>query len=232
MESQEASNKKTLPYVSYATFSNALNSIVEHGLPPQIDRSVLTQFSGANQNLVMSTFRFLGLTNEKDEPTKKFEEYADADEEKRKGILSLLLKERYPNQVKLLLNGTYQLLKDSFDTAEVPASVKAKALSFFIGVARATGHQISAHIIKGMNARTVRRDGGSKKRTKVTTHSGDVDVLEEDEDVVLAEGMVRLPIPVGVGKTWYVIVGETYDKSDVEKFLQIVGITLGDGKKK
>ena len=230
MEGKAENGKKTIPYISYATFSNALESIVESGLPPQIDRSVLTQFSGVNQNLVLNTFRYLGLTDDKDQPTPKFHEYEKADPDKRKGILGLLIKDRYPNQVKILANGTYQLLKEAFDTPEVPTSVKAKALSFFIGVTRACSYTISPHIIKGMNARTVRRNGASKKRTKVT-ESGAVEVYEDEEDIELAEGMVRVPISVGVGKTWYVIVSEDYEKEDVEKFVQIVKISLGDGKK-
>jgi hypothetical protein len=232
--SENGANKtpsKTLPYISYATFSNALDSIVESGLPPQIDRSVLTQFSGANQNLILTTFRFMGLTDEKDKPTKEFMEYEKADQEKRKIVIGLLVKDRYPTHVRILANGTYQLLKESFDTKEVPASVRAKALSFFIGIARATGYNISAHIIKGMNARTVRRDAGSKKRTKVS-EPGDVELYEDDVDIELTEGMVRVPISVGIGRTWYAIVSEDYTSEDVEKFVQIVKITLGDGKKK
>lgn len=228
---RDANEKKTLPYVSHATFFNALGSIVESGLPPQIDRSVLTQFSGVNQGLVMSAFRYIGLINDKDEPTAKFQEYEQADPEKRKGVLGLMIKDSYPNQVKLLSNGTYQLLKDSFDTVDVPASVKGKCLSFFIGAARATGYTISPHIVKGMNARAVRRDGNSKKRSKAN-ESGNGDIFQDDDEAELAEGMVRVPISVGVGKTWSVIVTEDYDKDDVERFTQIIKITLGDGKKK
>ena len=68
-------SKKTPPYVSYATFSTALASLCEHGLPPTLDRSVLKQFSGLNQTLLLSAFRYVGLTNEQYEPAEEFQAF-------------------------------------------------------------------------------------------------------------------------------------------------------------
>lgn len=231
MDNQAGNGKKTLPYVSYATFSTALNSIVDAGLPPQIDRTVLTQMSGSNKGLILAAFRYIGLTNDRDEPTTKFKEYEQADAEKRREILGFLIKENYPSQVKVISRGTYQQLKDSFDTVDVPSSVKNKCLSFFIGATRAAGYTISPHIVKGMNARAPRRDTAVKKRAKAMESTGRDQFDEEDNDED-KPGMVRVPISIGVGATWAVIVTKDYTKEDVERFTQIIKITLGDGKKK
>src|SRR5688572_9738781 len=103
---KEVAVRQPTPYVSYATFSNALTSLVEHGIPSQIDRSVLKQFSGFNQNLIFQAFRFMGFTNDKDEPTEHLHRYEKASPELRTEILGGLLKNRYPQQVKILANGT------------------------------------------------------------------------------------------------------------------------------
>ncbi|MGH7227653.1 MAG: DUF5343 domain-containing protein [Nitrospiraceae bacterium] len=219
---------KALPYVSFATFDNALSSLVEQGLPSQIDRSVLKQFSGVNQNLLFTAFRFMGLTNEKGEPTDKLQEYEKGDAEKRKTILATLLKERYPEQVKILPNGTPQKLKDSFNSMNVESSVKAKCISFFLKTARAAGLPISAHIQKG--ARGTRTRGPRKDTGKKRNGASHTPPPEHEEE--LQEGMVLVPISVGVGKTWSVIVDEKHTQDDVDKFVQIIQITLGDGKKK
>ena len=217
---------KQPPYISYTTFNNALASLAEQEIPTPIDRSVLKQFSGANQGLVLNTLRFMGLTNEKDEPTEKLYEYAKADTEKRKSILAQLLTERYSEQVQILPNGTPQKFKESFDNLNVEASVKKKCISFFLQMAKATSFPISTHIQKG--ERGTRKGGQKTIKKKDSTISKD---LQHNE---VPKGMVQVPIAVGVGKEneWAVIVREPYSKDDVDKFLQIIKITLGDGKKK
>jgi hypothetical protein len=226
---RSASVKKTPPYISYATFNTALATLSEHGLPPKLDRSVLKQFSGLNQTLLLSAFRYLGLTNEHDEPTEKFREFVGAESDKRKEILGLLIKVHYPEQVKVLTHGTHQQLKDSFDTTDVPSSVKTKCLSFFLGATKATGYVISNYIVKGMRTRGPRQfPRKPSARASAKTPNGE----EASEDTpMLPEGMVAIPIAVGIGKTWQVIVEKNYREDDVNRFVQIIRIALGDGKK-
>lgn len=227
---KKTDTQKAPPYVSYATFSNALASLVEHGVPPQIDRSVLKQFSGVNQSLLFTAFRFMGLINEKDEPTNKLHEYEKADPEKRKTILAQILKERYPEQVKILHNGTPQMLRNSLDNVSVEASVKKKCITFFLQMAKGAGLQVSTHILQGARTRGPRKDTGKKPHIKKEKESRGA--ISESEEESEPKGRVRVPIAVGIGKTWAVIVDENYTNEDVERFVQIVQITLGDGKKK
>ena len=223
-------SKKTPPYVSYATFSTALASLCEHGLPPTLDRSVLKQFSGLNQTLLLSAFRYVGLTNEQYEPAEELQAFVKAEHEKRKEILGLLIKEHYPKQVKVLTHGTHQQLKDSVETGDVPSSVKAKCLSFFLGAAKATSYTVSNYILKGMRTR------GPRQATRKPTIKASAKNLAGDEETendgsVVTQGMVAIPIAVGIDKTWQVIVDKSYHKDDVSKFIQIIQITLGEGKK-
>jgi len=227
MEKHTASgDSKTLPYVSYATFHNALGALVEHGLPPAIDKSVLNKFSGANQNLILSTLRFLGFTDAHDIPQEIFHSYQKAEPEKRKGILGLSIKENYPSQTKILAAATYLQLKDSFNNSNVKPSVKAKCLSFFLGAAKASGYSISNYIQKGLRERVPRKDSGPRKKKAPSGQKSTNKIIEDPEDPVIPEGMVSVPISIGVGRTWSVTIDENYTQEDFERFIQMAQIAL------
>ena len=50
-------------YVAYPSLQTFLSQLKEHGVPSQIDRSVMTSFSGGTQSHLAATLRFLRLTN-------------------------------------------------------------------------------------------------------------------------------------------------------------------------
>lgn len=231
MEKDKPSTVSTkYPYVSFATFASALVALADLGIPPTIDRSVLQQFSGANKGLLIQAFRHLGLTNSKDETQEVFHVYAKADPEKRKIILADLLKLHYPEQMKVLASGTIQNLKDTFNNTSVEASVKSKCIAFFLQTAKGSGLLISGHILKGARGTRGPRKEGAKKIVPVKSQpninesgSGSPSVDRE-----LPKGMVAIPIAVGVGKTWQVIIDAKYQPADVKRFVRIIEITLGE----
>lgn len=225
--SKEIVVKQPTPYVSFSTFNHALTSIAEHGVPSQIDRSVLRQFSGANQNLIFQAFRFIGFTNEKDEPTEHLIRYAKGQPEEQKGILSEIIKKRYPDQVKILANGTSQQLKDSFKDLNVEPSVKQKCVTFFLQIAKVADLPISTHILRGSRSRSPRNGKGRTVGSKATRRSTSLPpppLLPRD---VVPPGMVSVPIAIGIGKTWTINIEENPAIEDMKRFVQMVKITLG-----
>lgn len=216
------------PYVSFVTFNSALASLATLGIPPKIDRSVLQQFSGANQGLLLQAFRYLGFTNEADESTREFHQYAEADAEKRKALLGDLVKLHYPQQIKVLTNGTMQNLKDTFNNTSVEASVKAKCLSFFLQTAKEAGLTVSGHIQKGARGtrgpRGPKKDGGIKKPTGVQNDASGSDGSPGEVDV--PSGMARVRIAVGLNKEWTIVMPANYTNDELERFIKVVQITL------
>ena len=221
-------NKKVLPYVSFVTFNTAITSIIEHGVPTTIDRSVLKTFSGANQGLILKAFQHLGLTDQQDRPTEKFRAYQEANPEDRKGLLQKLLEASHPDQVAVIEKGTYQQLKDTFNSLNVQSSVKSKCLSFFLGAAKASGFTISNYIEQGMRIRGPRKNGTPKKKKSLSGNTDDQshDNKPPQEDAP-PQGMVRVPIPLGATKTWYITLDENPDPAKVKRFLQIAALTFG-----
>ena len=229
--SEEANkeNGKTLPYVSFTTFNTAITSIIEHGVPPTIDRSVLKTFSGINQGLILKAFQHLGLTDQHDRPTERFVRYQAGSPEERKTVLQELLKESYPNQIAVIEYGTFQQLKDTFNYLNVQPSVKSKCMSFFMGAAKACGLAISNYIQQGTRIRRPRKNGSTKKKrtpsgTPNNHQTADTNPPSGDTP---PKGMVRVPIPLGATKTWYITLDEKPDKVEVKRFLQIAGLTFG-----
>lgn len=217
------------PYVSFATFSNALKAFAEHGVPAQIDRSVLGKFSGGVQRHLIAAFRFMGFIDEENRPTSRLRQYSDGDTNKQQEILADILQLRYDKQLEILHDGTIQQLTSSFDNVKAKPSVKAKCITFFLKAARGAGLTISPHIESGTRLRANRREVPRKRKKAVKARKRD-DEPEDALDIQQFEGLVSLPISLGPNKVWYVHVDEQCTKDDVDRFTQIIGIVLGDNK--
>jgi hypothetical protein len=62
------------PYIAFSSKKTALKQMKEHGIPSRIDRSVLTNFSGAVASQLMTAFKFLGLTDSDGRPQQPLRE--------------------------------------------------------------------------------------------------------------------------------------------------------------
>lgn len=225
--------KTAPPYLSALTFRNALNFLTENGLPEQIDRGILTKFSGADQRALFHAFKYLGFTDSTDKPTRRFHEYDKGDADARKAIIAVALTEKYPNQIKVLQNGTPQQLQTSFGEYAIENSVRQKCISFFLKLGKEAGFSMSNYIAKSI------RTTGPRKATKTkpkNANGSDTETLQKDAergkgkdpaDSPPQPGMVAIPIPIGPNKTWEIRIPEKPDSADVLRFIQVVKIVLG-----
>jgi hypothetical protein len=213
------------PYISFLTFMNALQSLIEHGVPGQIDKSVLSKFSGGIQRQLYPALNFIGFIDENNYPTDLLQEYADQDKDGQKSILQKILKSRFAEQIAILPNGTMQQLQDSFNYIDLKSSVKSKCITFFLKMAEYSGFDISPHISKGMRKRAVTTKKTTRKRTiRQKTRPAKKDQQSEIELEI--PNLKKVPIPLGIDKTWYVFVDEEYNEEDIKKFTQIIELTL------
>lgn len=226
MKETQKQVQETPPYVSFLTFSKCIASLAEHGIPAQIDRSVLSQYSGGVQSQLLQALRFVGFTDGNGQPMEKLHEYAKADVQRRKGILADILRARFPDQVKVLPAGTPQQLLSSFEYLKIEQSVKQKCIAFFLNACKEAGLDISTHILR--RKRAIARQRAVPFEQKKKGEKGKEARGEAIEGTGFQEfgGLVNIPIPLGPNKVWYVHVDEKPRKEDVAIFTQIIGIVL------
>ncbi|MCH7501646.1 MAG: DUF5343 domain-containing protein, partial [Nitrospinae bacterium] len=213
----ENKNGTIPPYVSYVSFSNALSNLAEHGIPTKVDTSILGNFSGGLKRQLIQAFRFMLLIDENDTPTERLHQYAKADPDERKRILAELLRQCFRNQVDVLPSGTPQQLRNSFDNIKAESSVKAKCIVFFYQAARAAGIEISTHILRGIKTRTPRTEG--RKRKKQVQRADTAEEFGNEAEFEISPEKVKVPVPLGVDKTWVVYKDRDYTEPDLIRFI-------------
>lgn len=142
--------KTTLPaYISPTFFSNFINGLRETHIPLQIDRSVMPKASGSQVSAMLASLRFLGLIDADGTPTALLNQLVEADDGQRPDVYKKMLERAYA----FLLNGGLDLGKatgaqvaDKFRDQGVTGSTLAKAIGFFLAVAKEAGIKVSPHI--------------------------------------------------------------------------------------
>jgi len=159
----------TPPYIAYKTFQTLLGDLKAHGLPPQIDRSVLTRFSGGVQGHVMIALRVMKLVDEKNVPTPKLATLVDAHEtDGYSAAIRTLVEETYPYVLSIdLASATPSMFTKSFSEATGAGEESLrKCRAFFLSAARDAGIAIGSRIEKAKFPRS-RSTNGKKPKVKV-----------------------------------------------------------------
>lgn len=160
----------TPPYIAYKTLQTLLGDLKAHGLPPQIDRSILTRFSGGVQGQLMIALRVLGLVDDKSAPTPKMKTLVDAfDTENYSTVLRQLVEETYPYVLGIdLTTATPSMFTKAFSEATGAGEESLrKCRAFFLAAARDAGISIGARIEKAKYPRP--RNGAPKRPKKLET---------------------------------------------------------------
>lgn len=174
-ETQQASGGgkyPTPPYIAYKTLQTLLGDLKVHGLPPQMDRSVLTRFSGGVQGQLMIALRVLGLLDDKNVPTPKLAGLVAAyDTDGYSSALRTLVEETYPYVLSIdLTSATPSMFTKAFSEATGAGEESLrKCRAFFLAAARDAGISIGARIEK---AKFPRARNGSVKRAKKPEPTG------------------------------------------------------------
>lgn len=159
----ERSKGATPPYIAFQTIKTILKDFKEHGMPGRIDRSVLTNFSGAVIGQVLPALKFLGLTNNDGEPTNWLVELKDAyGTDQWGGALEKVLRHAYGPLFTLnLQTATPSQFNERFKAAYPGTDdVQRKCMTFFLNAVRDTSVVVSPYIMKNKKP----RNGTPKKR--------------------------------------------------------------------
>lgn len=186
-----ADEKQAAVYVSWLTFKNALEGLVQ-GIPNQIDRSTFPGLSGGVQSQLFAAMKFMGLTNEDGKPTATLETLAVADEAERKEKLKQILRERYADlfALDLLKTTPNQLTETMGSSYGVSGDTRGKAVRFFLSAASYVGVPMS-RLFKVPGASTVSNGAPRKKRKLSPKVVGVTHNLEDEEEEQKPSGTSR-----------------------------------------
>ena len=144
VESSEADSFKP-PYISFVTLTNFLDRFGQDPPPPQVDKSFLETYSGANQAMLVSVLRTFGLVDS-DRNVLPPLLAVSTDEDERKRYLDQKLRKHYAElDVLAAQNGTAQQLENWFKQYDYRGSTLRKAILFYLSAAEYVGLPRSPH---------------------------------------------------------------------------------------
>ncbi|MGV6873454.1 hypothetical protein ACUSIJ_12280 [Pseudochelatococcus sp. B33] len=161
------------PYIPFQTLLTFLKQMKTDGLPPQIDKSVLTKFSGGTQNQLKVALKALGLMDD-NKPTDDMATLVDAFETSEfEPTLRRLLERTYPYVFKIdLMTATPTMFADAFKVTGAREDVSRKCRTFFLHAAKQAGVPLGNRLLTGSVPRN--SGNGTRKRRKAQTEVSNV----------------------------------------------------------
>jgi hypothetical protein len=223
--------KKSAPYTAFQSLKTLTASLKEHGLPQRIDRSLMSNFSGAVQSQLMTALRFLGLITADDRPTTFLQAIVEAHgTDEWPNALQKVLRHAYSEVFRLnLATASPAQFTETFkDAYPAEGDTVRKGITFFLNAAKDAGITISPYIMKNKKPRA--SNGGSKKRTvqKKKAAPTKPDRVEDDDD-----DHDRGRIRETKAKTPYeALMNDIYDPTDMSEVEEQAVFTLARYLKK
>lgn len=158
------------PYIPFQTFLTFLKQLKTDGLPPQIDKSVLSKFSGGTQGQLKVALKSMGLMDE-NKPTDDLAALVDAfDTPDFNPLLLKLLHRTYPYVFKLnLMEATPLMFADAFKVTGAREDVSRKCRTFFLHAAKQAGVPLGNRLLTGSVPRS---SGGSPRKRRASKPAG------------------------------------------------------------
>ncbi len=204
------------PYLPWGTFEKFLKGLKQKGtIPPRIDGSLLTSYSGTVQSQLRGALRFFGLVDgEHDHTTPELHAWVNAvsDRDKWRTVLGRAVPENYRRVVADvdLASGTQALLEEAFRTKGGAAGSAKKAARFFLTAMSAAGLEVSPYFA---NVRAGDADSpagspgastGKKRRSKRSSQNTGEGATMPMSSAPEGTRKIDLPIPGGtVATVWW-----------------------------
>jgi Family of unknown function (DUF5343) len=175
---EESNNKLTPPYLPYRTFLSSLEKLAE-GVPPRIDRGIWKNQTGSIQSLIMGAYRFFGLIDDQNKPTKRLHDLV-AHRDKPNDYVKSILEEKYAEVIKHNLSTMTEALIDEYfeDVFGVQGDTKRKCITFFLQAAKAVQIPLSKFLQSQVRVRT----SGSRRKRRDETGDEVEEIMSDGDD--------------------------------------------------
>ena len=165
-------NTKLPPYLPFATFRAAVQSLRVHGIPDKLERTAWDSRSGGDRILINSAFRFFGLMDEQGNPQPILKRLTGVEEnsEGEKLILKQLIEYAYSDVFSLnLRTATIGLIAEAIGKMGVTGATRDRAVRFFIKAAHNSGIGLSSRLTSKMRSRSESDSGKTQDETEEST---------------------------------------------------------------
>ena len=181
----QAGTGKTPPYVAFRTFLTLLDDFRAHGMPPQIDSSVLKRFSGSAGAQLVQALKYLGYVDNQKKCLPLFKEAVDSYKtDQFPEHLKRVLIAAYPFLAELnLLTATPGMFSEAFrKNFSAKEDVQRKSRTFYIHAATAAGVELGPRLKTGGSSSAPSSTAPRKRSAKAKTKADEIE--EEDESEV------------------------------------------------
>jgi len=189
------------PYFAFKTLTNLVVKMEEHGPPTRIDRTFLTEMSGAGQTQFIAGLKSLGLIDEHGVVQRGLIELVEQPDN-RPALIGATIRDRYPEAVELGKgNTTTGELLEVFKTYGVQGDTARKAIAFYLAAAKYAGDVPLSPNFKTPSVRT----GAGPLRKRRTSQAGAENGTspERDSSAGLHPALAGLLADIPKrGKTW------------------------------
>lgn len=153
---QTITNSKLPPYLPFATFQAALQSLRVHGIPDKLERTAWESRSGGEKVLISSALRFFGLIDDQGVPQPILRKLTGAEHnsDNEKAILKTLIEYAYSDVFKLnLATATIGLIAEAIGKMGVTGATRDRSVRFFIKAANYSGVELSSRLTDKLRTR-------------------------------------------------------------------------------
>lgn len=184
-ESTEGQGGQMPPYTSFQSIKTMLAQFKEHALPDRIDRSVLTNFSGAVGSQILTALKFLRLTDQQGHPTAALRSLVDAYGTDEYPIaLKAIIEDAYAPIFDLNLatcspSQFFEKFKRTYSGAD---DVIRKSVTFFLNAASDAAIPVSSFIMKARKPRVAAAKRRLSKSPAANKGREPDEHLEEEDD--------------------------------------------------
>lgn len=200
-----------------------------------VDKSLMTNFSGATANELISALKYLKLIGDKGEPSERYKQYVMADDESRKAIMGDVLREAYPwvfDTTKFNIErATTAQFTELFRQQGPQGSTLARGIAFFLGMAKFAGIKVSPNIkvpsgLRASGSRPKKETPPSAKGAP--REEGDEHEEGQGDDESLTTKVMKVHIPIPIGRRVTVIVPHPWTGKDWDKFKAMLNLYTED----
>lgn len=198
------------PYCSYKTLRNFIEPF-KITMPGRIDRTIMKNYSGAQQAQLLNALKSLGLIASDGVPKPQLHRWVKADGEERQKVLKEILVAAYPfifSDGFDLTTATPGSFDQRFAQTGITGDTIRKCVVFFIAAAQAAGIQLSPYIkpvkARASSVRTRRQGASGQQKNNTTAAQQNVSQQSQWSEMLLAKFPAFDPAwPDDVKSKWF-----------------------------